>query len=74
MASWATWTTSPSVSPRRTAYALECGAQGQAFRELNVQVKKIAMGDHLVLVLGDDMNVYSMGENTVYVATCATHR
>ena len=53
---------------------LECGAQGQAFRELNVQVKQIAMGDHHVLVLGDDMNVYSMGENTVYAMPCATHR
>ena len=73
MASWATWTTSPSAFPRRTAYALECVTHVQAFRELNVQVKQIAMGDHHVLILGDDMNVYSMGENAVYVVPCVAH-
>ena len=40
----------------------------QAFRELNVQVKKIAMGDHHTLVLGDDHAVYAMGDNTQYLS------
>lgn len=40
----------------------------QAFRELNVQVKKIAMGDHHTLVLGDDHAVYAMGDNTQYAS------
>lgn len=31
---------------------------------MNVQVKKIVMGDHHTLVLGDDNAVYAMGENT----------
>lgn len=28
------------------------------------------MGDHHVLLLGDDMNVYSMGENTMCEWNC----
>ena len=45
---------------------------------MNVQVKKIAMGDHHTLVLGESLEenksiVFAMGENTEYVFVSLSH-